>query len=113
MSQPAQTPAPPYVAVIFTNVRTGGDEAAYGEMAARMVELAQSQDGFLGIDSVTSADGLTITNSYWRDHAAVVAWKGNVEHLAAQKIGREKWYETFSLRVATVERAYGFERGER
>ena len=111
MTSPARTPEPPYVAVIFTNTRTGGDEDAYGEMAARMVELARQQDGFLGIDTVTGADGLTITNSYWRDHDVVVAWKANVEHLAAQKMGREKWYQTFSLRVATVERAYGFERG--
>ncbi len=110
MSQPTKTPEPPYVAVIFTNQRTGEDDAGYGKMATRMVELAEAQDGFLGMDSVSGEDGLTITNSYWRDHAAVVAWKANVEHQAAQKMGREKWYQTFSLRVATVERAYGFER---
>ncbi len=114
MSQPAKTPSkrlePPYVAVIFTNLRTGEDDAGYGQMAGRMVELAQAQDGFLGLESATGADGLTITNSYWRDEDAVLAWKRNVDHLAAQKLGREKWYQEFQLRVATVTRGYGFER---
>ena len=35
----AHTPAPPYYAVIFTSLRTEGDQG-YGAMAERMVELA-------------------------------------------------------------------------
>lgn len=110
MSQPCKTPEPPYVAVIFTNTRTGEDDEGYFEMAARMEELALSQDGYLGVENARAADGLSITLSYWRDEEAVLAWKRDVEHLAAQKMGREKWYDAFSLRIATVTRAYGFER---
>ena len=35
----AQTPKPPYYAVIFTSIRTDGDHG-YAEMADRMIELA-------------------------------------------------------------------------
>lgn len=42
----AQTPNPPYFAVIFTSIRTE-DDHGYSEMADRMVELARQQDGFL------------------------------------------------------------------
>ena len=39
---------------------------------------------------------------------AIAAWRANAEHLVAQKLGREVWYERFSLKVARVERAYDF-----
>ncbi|MFM1978838.1 MAG: hypothetical protein RLZ68_103, partial [Pseudomonadota bacterium] len=58
MSHPsfASLPPPPYYAVIFSSLRTPGDEG-YGQMAARMVELAQHQPGFLGEESTRGADG--------------------------------------------------------
>lgn len=103
----AETPEPPYYAVIFTSLRTDGDHG-YGEMAETMVTLAQQQPGYLGVESVR--DGLGITVSYWKDLESIAAWKANVKHLAAQKSGRERWYESFKTRVARVERDYGFER---
>jgi heme-degrading monooxygenase HmoA len=100
----AQTPAPPYVAVIFTSLRTDGDHG-YAEMSERMVELAQRYDGYLGIES--ARDGLGISVSYWTDHAAALAWKLDVDHLAAQRLGRERWYSAYRVRVAEVVRDYG------
>ena len=102
------TPQPPYYSVIFVNQRSDNDEQGYQQMAARMMELAAVQEGFLGADSVRDAHGFGITVSYWRDEASIFAWKRQGEHLQAQKLGREKWYETFSLRIAKVERAYDF-----
>jgi len=107
----ANTPAPPYVAVIFTNTRTAVDEQGYGQMAARMEELASQQEGYLGSEHLSDPSGLNCTISYWRDEAAARAWKQDAEHLGAQKLGREKWYQQFKLRVATVTRDYSFERG--
>ena len=46
----APTPLPPYYAVIFTSLRTEGDNG-YGEMAEAMIHLAAQQPGFLGIES--------------------------------------------------------------
>jgi heme-degrading monooxygenase HmoA len=104
----------PYYAVIFSSLRTSGADNdghaapdGYGDMAARMVELAAQQDGYLGIESTRGADGFGITVSYWRDEAAIVQWKANAEHLVAQQYGQERWYEHFELRIAKVERAYG------
>ena len=102
----AKTPAPPYYAVVFTSRRTDGDDEAYGAAAERMVELASQQSGFLGIDSVRDASGLGITVSYWRDEAAIAAWKRHIEHAAVRERGREAWYGHYELRVAKVERAY-------
>ncbi|GGX68327.1 antibiotic biosynthesis monooxygenase family protein [Saccharospirillum salsuginis] len=101
----ADTPEPPYYAVIFTSVRTDLDATEYGDMAERMVELAHRQPGFLGVESAREALGITV--SYWRDEASIKAWKQQAEHLEAQRLGRERWYADYRLRVAKVERDYG------
>lgn len=106
----ARTPDPPYYAVIFTSTRTPGDDG-YGDMSDRMVALASSQPGFLGVESARGEDGLGITVSYWESEQAIAAWKRNAEHSDARAKGRERWYEEFFTRVAKVERAYDFRKG--
>ncbi len=103
----AETPKPPYFAVIFSSVRTDGDNG-YAEMADRMVDLAQLQDGFLGIESARSEIGITV--SYWRDLESIRKWRENMEHSQARERGREEWYQSFKIRIAKVERDYGFDR---
>lgn len=113
MSAPAgiaRTPVPPYYAVIFTSQLAAGDRG-YAAIAQRMVDLGSRYDGFLGIESARGADGLGITVSYWRDEAAILAWKRDTEHEKAQRGGREVWYEAYEVRVTRVERAYGFPAG--
>lgn len=102
----AITPAPPYYAVVFTSQRTAPDPD-YDAMAARMVELAARQPGYLGVESVRDATGLGITVSYWDSEAAIAAWKRQVDHVAARERGRRDWYRQYRVRVARVERDYG------
>jgi len=104
MSSIAQTPKPPYFAVIFTSLRTEGDNG-YGAMAQKMVELASKQSGFLGVESAREEVGITV--SYWSDLESIKNWKANIEHLEAQRLGHEKWYASFKTRIAKVERDYG------
>jgi heme-degrading monooxygenase HmoA len=99
----AKTPEPPYYAVIFTSTRTAGDHG-YAAMADAMAELALQQPGNLGAESARGGDGLGITVSYWR--ASIKAWKAVASHLAAQKLGKERWYDHYELQVAKVERCY-------
>jgi heme-degrading monooxygenase HmoA len=98
------TPAPPYYAVIFTSIRTEGDNG-YAAMAQAMAELASRQPGYLGAES--ARDGIGITVSYWRDRESIAAWKRNVDHLEAQRSGKQHWYECYRVRIALVEREYG------
>ena len=100
----ANTPSPPYYAVIFSSVRTEGDNG-YGAMADRMLALASEQEGFLGIESAREEVGITV--SYWASEEAIKQWKQNAEHLEAQRLGHKAWYAEFKVRVAKVERAYG------
>ncbi len=103
----ADTPNPPYYAVIFTSERTAGDNG-YQEMAELMVRLASEQDGFLGIESARDEVGITV--SYWRDLSSIQKWRDHVQHTVARNKGRSDWYSAFRTRIAVVERDYGFTR---
>jgi heme-degrading monooxygenase HmoA len=104
MSLIADTPAPPYYAVIFSSHRNT-DLDGYAETAARMVELAAEQPGFLGVESVREDLGITV--SYWSDLDSIKRWKSQAEHRVAQKMGMDKWYSSYKTRIALVERDYG------
>jgi heme-degrading monooxygenase HmoA len=104
MSLIANTPKPPYYAVIFTSHRTEGDNS-YGQMADRMVQLASKQPGFLGVESAREDVGITV--SYWADLESIKQWKANAEHREAQRLGHDKWYSSFKTRISKVERDYG------
>ncbi|WP_260681639.1 antibiotic biosynthesis monooxygenase [Aliiglaciecola sp. M165] len=99
------TYTPPYYAVIFTSKRSNVDDG-YGSISELMASLAAQQPGYLGIESAREDIGITV--SYWRDLESIKAWKQNNEHLAAQKAGREKWYERYIVRIAKVEKHYEF-----
>ncbi|MDB5934882.1 MAG: antibiotic biosynthesis monooxygenase [Massilia sp.] len=102
----APTPAAPYYAVIFTSIRTDGDDDGYGDMAALMAASAARQPGFLGVESAREEVGITV--SYWDSLEAIAAWKQDAAHLAAQKLGSEKWYAAYKTRICRVERDYEF-----
>ncbi len=97
----------PYYAVIFTSTRTDLDEN-YSEMAIKMETLAKQQPGFLGVESARNEIGITV--SYWESLEAIANWKQNLDHLDAQFLGRQKWYDNYVVRIAKVEKEYGFER---
>jgi heme-degrading monooxygenase HmoA len=100
----ALTPQPPYYAVIFTSLRTEGDNG-YENMTDAMASLAEEQPGYLGIES--ARDGLGITVSYWATLEDIKNWKANAQHQLAQKLGKEMWYTEFKTRICKVERDYG------
>jgi heme-degrading monooxygenase HmoA len=106
-----ETPEPPYVAVIFTFELRSDDRTGYETRLAEMNALAVQQNGFLGEEGVRLENGRGLTVSYWRDMDAVDAWRRHVVHLAAKKVGREKWYARYSLRIAEVGLAKTFVAG--
>ena len=102
----ANTPNPPYFAVIFTSNRTEGDNG-YGTMTETMLNLAQQQPGYLGMES--AREGVGITVSYWDSLESIRSWKMNFDHRIAQKRGKDMWYTNYKVRICKVERDYSFE----
>lgn len=95
----------PYYAVIFTNTLSENTEG-YAQMAEAMETLAKKQPGFLGMDHAREAIGITI--SYWESLEAITHWKNNLEHQKAQDLGKQQWYQNYTLRICKVERTYDF-----
>jgi len=96
-----------YFAVIFSSTMKS-DITGYAEMAEKMEQLAKFQSGYLGIEAARDSEqGITV--SYWQDEASIVSWKNEVEHTLARKMGREKWYQNYHVRVCRVEREYQFD----
>ena len=60
------------------------------------------------MESARNEIGITV--SYWESLEAIANWKQNLDHLDAQFLGRQKWYENYTVRIAKVEKEYGFER---
>lgn len=107
MNAIANTPRPPYYAVIFTSEMRDDDGEGYSETAERMIDLASKQSGFLGFESARS--GLGIAVSYWQDLESIRRWKAQREHVLAQQKGRRDWYARYKVRIAKVERDFGYE----
>ncbi len=99
----AETPTPPYYAVIFTSIQSA-DTHGYREMAEQMVALAEQQPGFLGMESARLDVGITV--SYWQDLESIKQWKNHAEHITAQAVGKSRWYDHYTTRIALVERDY-------
>ena len=97
----------PYVAVIFTSTRTLEHGEEYSQWAARMNELVETQPGFISMVSARDPETrVGITVSYFKDEESVKKWKAVHEHQEAQKLGKEKFYSEYSVKVATVYREY-------
>ena len=103
-------PLPPYYAVIITSAPSGIDLEGYAEMGRRMGELARRHPGFLHRESMVDETGRDLLVVYYETAESVAAWKADVEHLEAQRLGKEKWYAEYTVEVARVERAYAFKR---
>lgn len=102
MNTIANTPRPPYYAVIFISEMRNDGEEGYSETAECIMDLASKQSGFLGFESARS--GLGIAVSYWRDLESIRRWKTQREHVLAQQKGRRDWYARYKVRIAKVER---------
>lgn len=102
MSKIANTPKPPYYAVIFTSCRTEGDNG-YAEAVKHLIELARQQPGFLGNEGARQDIGISV--SYWESLEAIRAWKEHPEHRKMQKM-TALWYGESRIRVCKVEKDY-------
>ncbi|MFZ5797119.1 MAG: antibiotic biosynthesis monooxygenase [Desulfobulbus sp.] len=102
MSKIANTPPPPYYAVIFTSIRTEVDNG-YAEAAKRTLEIARQQPGFLGYEAARADIGISV--SYWDSLEAIQAWKAHPEHRKVQEMDAV-WFGESRIRVSKVERDY-------
>ena len=97
------------IAVIFEVLPTADGLAGYLDHAARLKPLLAGIDGFVSVERFQSLTepGKLVSLSFWRDEAAVRAWREHPEHRATQAAGRGGIFSDYRLRVAEVYRDYG------
>jgi heme-degrading monooxygenase HmoA len=97
------------IAVIFEVEPAPGRRQAYLDIAAELKPRLDEIDGFISIERFESlsAPGRILSLSFWRDEAAVMAWRELDAHRRAQAAGRGGVFADYRLRVASVIRDYG------
>jgi heme-degrading monooxygenase HmoA len=97
------------IAIIFELQPAEGRRDAYLDHAARLRPELEGMDGFISIERFESltTPGKLLSLSFWRDEAAVAAWRNHPEHRLAQAAGRGGIFEDYRLRVVSVIRDYG------
>ena len=99
------------ITVIFEVQTKPGQQAQYLRIAAELKEQLSKIDGFISIErfqSLSTPDKL-LSLSFWRDEAAVIAWRNLEMHRAAQAQGRASIFQDYRIRVASVMRDYGMQ----
>ncbi len=92
-----------YVVIFRAKIRQLDDE--YAAVATQMREIALTQFGCLDFQTVSEGDN-EIALSYWADETSIRAWKAHAEHVVAQQLGKERWYESYSVQIAHITREY-------
>ena len=95
--------------IVFRNrKRADIDYAAYEADAARMLELAQAQPGYVSFKSYAADDGEVIALSEWADEASARAWGRVAEHAEVQGRGRAAYYQSYTLFACAEPRVHRF-----
>lgn len=97
-----------HIVTVFRNRLREGAEAAYGELAPHISELAHSMDGFIDAKTFIAADGERVTVVTFENQLTHDEWRNHPEHKAAQLRGIDEFYETYSIQVGLVTYSHSF-----
>ena len=100
------------VVVLFRSRLTADAGDDYATMAGEMLARAETIPGFIDFKSFVADDGEHVALIHWQSAELLRAWTDDLRHEVAQRLGRDKWYEAFSVEVAEVTRSYSFDRSK-
>ncbi len=97
------------MAVIFEVWPADGRKDDYLKMAAALKSEVEKIDGFISVERFESLyeQGKLLSLQFWRDDAAIAAWRNQLDHRKAQSLGRGGMFADYRLRIAEVVRDYG------
>lgn len=100
------------VVVVFRSRLRDPDDSEYAERFSFLLELARSTPGFVSFRRYSSDDGERLALVEFESLEALRAWRQHPDHVEAQRLGRERFYEWYDLTICETVRAYSFD-GER
>jgi len=96
------------IVTVFRSRLKLGIRDEYVALAQRMNELAQTMPGYVSHKGFLADDGERVTIVEFTNEEGMRAWRTNPEHLAAQKLARQKFYSEYHIQVCTVDRESQF-----
>jgi heme-degrading monooxygenase HmoA len=99
------------IAVIFEVWPKPEHKQEYLDLAAELRPILETIDGFISIERFESLTekGKILSLSFFRDEAAIAAWRKVPQHRKSQGKGRATIFENYRLRIAGVIRDYGMD----
>ena len=96
------------IAVIFQVEANEGRAQDYFDAAAALKPEVEKIDGFISVERFESLNtpGKFVSLSFWRDEAAVTAWREHAGHQTVQAQGKAGIFKDFRISVAEVIRDY-------
>lgn len=83
----------------------------FGALAETMLQRAQGMPGFLSYKVYVAEDGERCSIIEFETHEQLREWRDLPEHRRAQEVGRERYYQEYSLHVADPVRESHFDLG--
>jgi heme-degrading monooxygenase HmoA len=97
--------------VVLFRIRTRPevDQAAYNAAFEQMLQLVAEVPGFMGIEGYTGEDGSELAVARFESEDAISVWREHPKHVETRRRGREEFFESYDITVATVSRHYDWQ----
>src|ERR1700691_757216 len=95
------------ITVFRSRLRPGVREE-YVTLVDRMNEIAQTMPGYISHKGYFADDGERVTIVEFEHEEGLHAWRTNPEHMAAQRLARQKYYTEYHVQVCTLDRETTF-----
>jgi heme-degrading monooxygenase HmoA len=100
------------IVTVFRSRLKPGLREEYVALVTRMNELARTMPGYISHKGFFADDGERVTIVEFEHEEGMRAWRTHPEHVAAQKLGREKYYSDYSIQICEVRRQSKFNEDE-
>ncbi len=88
-----------YAVIFRAEIKELDDD--YAATAQRLRALAMSR--YQCIEFVSCTEGSSeLAVSYWPSREAILAWRDDPEHQAAQQLGKSRWYRSYQVDIVEV-----------
>ena len=100
------------IITVFRSRLKPGLKDEYVALVDRMAAIAKTMPGYISHKGFFADDGERVTIVEFEHEAGQRAWRTNPEHLAAQKLARQKYYTEYHIQVCTLDRETKFKAQE-
>ncbi|MGA2895958.1 MAG: antibiotic biosynthesis monooxygenase [Xanthobacteraceae bacterium] len=97
---------------VFRSRLKPGVRDEYVALVDQMEKLARTMPGYISHKGFFADDGERVTIVEFEQAEGLRAWRTNPEHIAAQKLARQKYYTEYHVQVCTLDRESKFKADE-